>query len=88
METKMPPLFIDKAFWQTWLKCAEIMGSQALAGVAQQIEHQSVNQGIASSIPHWGTCLGCRLGPQWWGGVRGNHTLMFFSLSFSLLSPL
>ena len=64
----MPPLFIDKAFWQTWLKCAEIMGSQALAGVAQQIEHQSVNQGIASSIPHWGACLGCRLGPQWGGG--------------------
>ena len=33
---------------------------QALAGVAQQIERQTVNQRVAGSIPSQGTCLGCR----------------------------
>ena len=36
----------------------------ALAGVARWIEHQPVNQRVASSIPSQGTCLGCRPGPQ------------------------
>ena len=36
----------------------------ALAGVAQWIEHLTVKQRVASSIPSQGTCLGCRLGPQ------------------------
>ena len=36
----------------------------ALAGVAQWIERGPVNQGVASSIPSQGTCLGCRPGPQ------------------------
>ena len=59
----------------------------ALAGVTQWIEHQPVNQRVASSIPSQGSCLGCGPGPQW-GHVRGNHTLMLLSLSFSFSSPL
>ena len=39
----------------------------ALAGVAQWIEHQPVNQGVARSIPSQGTCLGCR--PGLWLGT-------------------
>ena len=35
----------------------------ALAGVAQWIECQPVNQKVAGSIPSQGTCLGCRPGP-------------------------
>ena len=42
----------------------------------------TVNQRVASSVPSQGTCLGCR------GHVRGNHTLVFLSLSFSLLFSL
>ena len=49
----------------------------ALAGVAQWIEHRPANQSVAGLIPSQGR-----------GHVRGNHTLMFSSLSFSLLSPL
>ena len=36
----------------------------SLAGVAQWIECQLTKQGVAGSIPCWGTCLGCRPGPQ------------------------
>ena len=36
----------------------------ALAGVAQWIECQPVNQRVASSIPSQGKCLGCWAGPQ------------------------
>ena len=57
--------------------------SRPLAGVAQWIECQPANQRVTSSIPSQGTCLGCRAGSQW-GLVRGNHTLMFLSLSPSL----
>ena len=32
-------------------------GERALAGVAQWIEHQPVNQRVTSSIPIHGTCL-------------------------------
>ena len=37
----------------------------ALAGVAQWIECQPVNQRVTGSIPSQGTCLGCRPGPQY-----------------------
>ena len=37
----------------------------ALAGVAQWIECQPVNQRVAGSIPSQDTCLGCRPGPRW-----------------------
>ena len=36
----------------------------ALAGVAQWIKHQPVNQSVAGSIPSQGPCLGCGPGPQ------------------------
>ena len=36
----------------------------ALAGMAQWIEHQPVNQKVSGSIPSQSTCLGCRPGPQ------------------------
>ena len=59
----------------------------ALAGVAQWVEHQPVNQKVAGSIPSQGTCLGvARVLSK--GCMRGNHTLMFLSLFFSLPSPL
>ena len=35
----------------------------ALTGVAQWIEHGSMNQRIAGSIPSQGTSLDCRFGP-------------------------
>ena len=38
--------------------------SQGLAGVAQWIECQLLNQRVTGLIPSQGTCLGCRLGPQ------------------------
>ena len=37
---------------------------EALAGVAQWIERQPVNQRVTTLIPSQGTCLGCRPGPQ------------------------
>ena len=38
--------------------------TRALAGVAQWIECQTVNQRATSSIPSQGTCVGCGPGPQ------------------------
>ena len=40
------------------------MKGSTLAGAAQWIEHQFVNQRVAGSIPSRGTYLGCRSGPQ------------------------
>ena len=59
-----------------------------LAGVAQRIEHQPVNQKVTYSLPSQGTCLGCR------SPVRGmreatnwcSSRSIFLSLSFSLPS--
>ena len=50
----------------------------ALAGAAQGIEHWPANQGVASLIPSQGTCLGCRLGPQW--GARERQPRINVSL--------
>ena len=63
------------------------LGAQALAGVAQWIERWTANQRVAGLIPSQGTCLGCGPGPSR-GCSRGNHTLMFLFLSFSLPSLL
>ena len=64
--------------------------SQALAGVAQWIEPQPVNQEVADSIPSQGTHLGCRPDPQLGVYNRSMYpcTLLFVSLSSSLPSPL
>ena len=62
-----------------------------LAGVAQWIGCRPANRRVTGSIPSQGTCQGCGPGqvPGVGGGpTRGNHTLMFLSLSFSLPSPL
>ena len=65
----------------------------ALVSVTQWIECQPANQRVACSIPSHGTCLGCRPGPLV-GGLHEatnrciSRILMFFSLSFSLSSPL
>ena len=48
--------------------------SIALAGVAQWIEYQTVNQKAACLIPSQGTCLGCRPGPQCGVRERQPHT--------------
>ena len=36
----------------------------ALAGVAQWIEYQPMNQRVSGSISSQGICVGCRPGPQ------------------------
>ena len=45
----------------------------ALAGVAQWIECQLVNQRVTNSIPSQGTSLGCRPGPQLGAYKRQPH---------------
>ena len=60
----------------------------ALAGVTQWIEHQPVNQRVASLIPSQGTCLGCGSGPQYGAHERQLHidvSLLFFLLPFPSL---
>ena len=37
---------------------------EALAGVAQWVEHQPANGKVEGSIPSQGTCLGCGPDPQ------------------------
>ena len=66
---------------------SKIKKNPALAGMALWIECWPVSQRVAGSIP----CLGHM--PGLWarspvGGLRGNHTLMFLSLSFFHPSPL
>ena len=51
-----------------------------MAGVALGNEHHMVNQRVVHFIPSHDTCLACRQDPSW-GCWRGNHTLMFLSLS-------
>ena len=46
------------------IKKKEGKKKQALAGVAQWIECQPMNQRVTGSIPSLGTHLGCGLGPQ------------------------
>ena len=67
----------------TFIRIVIIKKTRALAGVTQWIECQPVNQKVTGSIPSHGTCLDSGPGPQW-GHVRGNHTVMFLSLSPSL----
>ena len=50
----------------------KMLGS-ALAGVAQWTECWPVNQGIASSVPSQGTCLGCGPSPQKGAHERQPH---------------
>ena len=59
----------------------------ALAGVTQWIERRLQTKGSPVRFPV--RAHACVVGqvPSW-GHMRGNHTLMFLSLSFSLLSPL
>ena len=59
----------------------------ALTGVAQWIEYQPVNQRVAGPIPSQAHAWVTGQVPRW-RQRRGNHTLMFLSLSFSLPSPL
>ena len=61
----------------------------ALAGVAQWIECQTVNQRVAGFILIQGTCLGFRPGPLVkGGGAFKRQTYIDVSLPLSLLSPL
>ena len=57
----------------------------ALAGVAQWIECWPANQRVAGSICIYGTCLGCRPGPQLGAYKRQAHidiSLLLFLLPF------
>ena len=60
--------------------------SRAVAGVAQWIECRPANWRVASLISRQGACWVAGQVPSR-GRVRGNHTLMFLSLSFFLPSP-
>ena len=66
-----------------------VQNSQGIAPAseAQWIECRPASQRVAGSIPSQGTCLACGPGLSR-GRIRGNHTMMFLSLSFSLPSPL
>ena len=58
-----------------------------MAGVTQWIEHQPANQRVAGSIPSQAYAwVAGRVHNK--GHTRGNHTLMFLSISFSLPAPL
>ena len=74
-------LFTVAKIWKQ-PKCPSIDEWMALDGAAQWIEHQPVNQRVASSISNQGTCAGCRPGPQ--EGVREMQPQIDVSLSFSL----
>ena len=63
----------------------KMKGEMALAGVAQWTEHRPVNQRVAGSIRAHAWVVG-QVPNR--GLAKGNHTLMFLSLSFSLPSPL
>ena len=58
----------------------------ALAGVAQWMECWPANQSVPGLIPGLGHMPGLRAGYPMRGHTRGNHTLMFLSLSSSLPS--
>ena len=68
-------------------KIVLLFKNSALAGVAQWIECQPANQRVAGLIPSQAHAWVVGQVPNG-GHVRGNHTLMFLSLSFSLPSPL
>ena len=57
------------------IKLAKLKLACALAGVAQWIDCQPVNQRVAGFIPSQGTCLCYGPGPWWWlgWGVRGER---------------
>ena len=61
---------------------------QYLADVAQWIECGLVDQMVTSSIPSWGTCLGCGPGPCYWAHERQPHIDVSLSLFPSLTLPL
>ena len=70
-------------FRTTWNRMAVYkIWPLALAGVAQWIEHQPVNQRVTGSIPSQGTCLGCGPGPRW--GVHERQPHMDVSLPLFL----
>ena len=58
-----------------------------MASVAQWIECQTANQRVVSLIPGQAHSWVAGQVPRR-GRMKGNHTLMFLSLSFSLPSPL
>ena len=73
------------------IKMGEILEKKenALAGVAQWIECQPVNQRVPGSILSWGTYLCCRPGPQWGACERQPHidvSLPLFLTPFPSLS--
>ena len=64
------------------------MSFLALAGIPQWIEHWPANQRSPDRFPVRAHAWVAGQVPCCGEGVRGNHTLMFLSLTFSLPSPL
>ena len=72
---------------QEGLKKKKKKKKKALAGVVHWVGCQIVNQKIASSIPSWGTCLGCGLGP-WLGACERQPTdVSLINVSLPLFLP-
>ena len=82
---KNPKNTFDSNHWNTF----DFLNYQALAGVAQWIEHGLQTTGSLVRFPvraqAW---VGGQVSPHRGGHERGNHTLMFLYLSFSLPSSL
>ena len=65
-------------------QCLCLNGPVSLAGIAQWIERGPANQRVAGLIPRVGHMPGWQARSPVRGHMRGNHTLMFLSLSSSL----
>ena len=63
----------------------QINNVKIMAGVAQWIECQPVNQRVIGSIPSQGTCLDCRPGPQF--GIHEKQPHIGVSIPFFLPLP-
>ena len=75
-------LFLDRINMENY----KYENESALAGVAQWTERQPANQSLVQFPVRTHAWVVGQV-PSW-GHARGNHTLMFLSLSFSLPSPL
>ena len=51
------------------------------------LEHHLGNQKVASSVPSWDTCLGCRFSPHVWEATDPCFSLTSILLSLSLSLP-
>ena len=83
-----PGPYIEDQFRKK-IKLSKIKKKKSSPGwCGSAVECQPVNQRVAGSIPSLGHMPGLQARSPVEGQVRGNHILMFLSLSFSLPSLL